>query len=193
MSSQNICSVANPSEIAHVSICHPRVLYNPYCLTRSGAHFGGVLGNEEGATYDHRLLRPEKNVEWRVGWVRRGIVAGGEVGRWIMPRHDPKVLEWIDYVPQETMFWRKRAWDLAGGIDPSFQFALDWDLLAPGHEREAEPFFPFAFRSLAVPGRIHAGELTLDLRARAVCLEPFKARLSCEHGACLQKCGFVRY
>jgi ADP-heptose:LPS heptosyltransferase len=53
-----------------------------------------------------------------------------EVGRWIMPRHDPRSLEWIDYVPQETLFWRKRAWDLVGGIDPSFQFALDWDLLA---------------------------------------------------------------
>ena len=25
-------------------------------------------------------------------------------------------VEWIDYVPQETLFWRKRAWDLAGGI-----------------------------------------------------------------------------
>jgi len=56
--------------------------------------------------------------------------ADKDVGRWIMPRHEPKSLEWIDYVPQETLFWRKRAWDLAGGIDPSFQFALDWDLLA---------------------------------------------------------------
>ncbi|HXA14875.1 MAG TPA: glycosyltransferase [Opitutaceae bacterium] len=53
-----------------------------------------------------------------------------EIGRWIMPRHDPRSLEWIDYVPQETLFWRKRAWDLVGGLDPSFQFALDWDLLA---------------------------------------------------------------
>jgi hypothetical protein len=53
-----------------------------------------------------------------------------EIGRWIMPRHDPRALEWIDYVPQETLFWRKRAWDLVGGLDPSFQFALDWDLLA---------------------------------------------------------------
>jgi GT2 family glycosyltransferase len=52
-----------------------------------------------------------------------------EIGRWIMPPHEDRVLDWIDYVPQETMFWRKRAWDLAGGIDPSFQFALDWDLL----------------------------------------------------------------
>lgn len=53
-----------------------------------------------------------------------------EVGRWIMPRHDPATLEWIDYVPQETLFWRKRIWDKVGGLDPSYQFALDWDLLA---------------------------------------------------------------
>ncbi|WP_404421362.1 glycosyltransferase family 9 protein [Nibricoccus sp. IMCC34717] len=53
-----------------------------------------------------------------------------EVGRWIMPRHDNATLEWIDYVPQETLFWRKRLWDRVGGIDPTFQFALDWDLLA---------------------------------------------------------------
>lgn len=65
--------------------------------------------------YGHRIIIDEND---------------GDVGRWIMPRHDPHVLEWIDYVPQETLFWRKRAWDLAGGIDPSFQFALDWDLLA---------------------------------------------------------------
>ena len=73
-----------------------------------------------------------------------------DVGRWIMPRHDPATLEWIDYVPQETMFWRKRAWDLAGGIDPSFQFALDWDLLArfqqAGCRMVRVPYFLGAFR-----------------------------------------------
>jgi ADP-heptose:LPS heptosyltransferase/GT2 family glycosyltransferase len=56
--------------------------------------------------------------------------ADREVGRWVMPAHEEDSIEWIDYVPQETLFWRKRAWDLAGGIDPTFQFALDWDLLA---------------------------------------------------------------
>jgi ADP-heptose:LPS heptosyltransferase/GT2 family glycosyltransferase len=73
-----------------------------------------------------------------------------EVGRWIMPRHNPATLEWIDYVPQETLFWRKRAWDLAGGIDPSFQFALDWDLLArfqqAGCRLVRVPYFLGAFR-----------------------------------------------
>ncbi len=73
-----------------------------------------------------------------------------EIGRWIMPRHHPETLEWIDYVPQETMFWRKRAWDLTGGIDPSFQFALDWDLLARFHQAQCRmvrlPYFLGAFR-----------------------------------------------
>jgi ADP-heptose:LPS heptosyltransferase len=56
-----------------------------------------------------------------------------EIGRWVMPRHERDSIEWIDYVPQETLYWRKRAWDLAGGVDTTFQFALDWDLLARFH------------------------------------------------------------
>lgn len=51
-----------------------------------------------------------------------------EVGRWVLPPHNPETLRWIDFIPQETMFWRVRAWDNVGGLDPSFHFALDWDL-----------------------------------------------------------------
>jgi len=80
-----------------------------------------------------------------------------EIGRWVMPRHHAETLAWIDYVPQETMFWRKRAWDLAGGIDPSFQFALDWDLLArfqqAGGRMVRLPYFLAAFR-------VHASQKT---------------------------------
>ena len=55
---------------------------------------------------------------------------GMEIGRWIMPGHNSAVLSWVDYVPQETLFWRRGIWDKAGGqIDESFQFAMDWDLL----------------------------------------------------------------
>ncbi len=74
----------------------------------------------------------------------------GEIGRWIMPRHDPATLEWIDYVPQETLFWRRRAWDQIGGLDPSFHFALDWDLLARFQQAGARivrlPYFLGCFR-----------------------------------------------
>lgn len=53
-----------------------------------------------------------------------------QIGRWILPGHDDKVLSWADFVPQETLFWRRRIWEKSGGrMDESFQFALDWDLL----------------------------------------------------------------
>ncbi|WP_145573389.1 glycosyltransferase family 2 protein [Yersinia alsatica] len=53
-----------------------------------------------------------------------------EIGRWILPGHDNEVLSWTDYVPQETLFWRRSIWEKAGGqIDESFRFAMDWDLL----------------------------------------------------------------
>ncbi len=54
---------------------------------------------------------------------------GQEVGRWHLPPHDPEVLRLYDFVPQETLFWRRRIWDQVGGVDPMFHFALDWDLL----------------------------------------------------------------
>ncbi|MFZ5494457.1 MAG: glycosyltransferase [Verrucomicrobiota bacterium] len=73
-----------------------------------------------------------------------------EIGRWIMPPHDRASLEWIDYVPQETLYWRRRAWDAVGGLDPSFQFALDWDLLARFQQAGARivrlPYFLGCFR-----------------------------------------------
>lgn len=53
-----------------------------------------------------------------------------EVGRWILPAHDPDVLRFVDYVPQETVFWRRRLWERTGAhIDATMQFALDWELL----------------------------------------------------------------
>lgn len=54
---------------------------------------------------------------------------GLEINRWILPPHDPEVLKINDYVPQETLFWRRRVWEAVDGINPSFQFALDWDFL----------------------------------------------------------------
>lgn len=54
---------------------------------------------------------------------------GSEVGRWLSPRRACDDLRHQDLIPQETMFWRRRLWDRVGGIDPSFHFALDWDLL----------------------------------------------------------------
>jgi len=54
---------------------------------------------------------------------------GEEIGRWVLPPHDPEVLRSVDYVPQETLFWRTELWRKVGGISTNFRFALDWDLL----------------------------------------------------------------
>ena len=54
----------------------------------------------------------------------------GQIGSWILPRHDDLALTLADFVPQETLFWRRRVWDAVGGrVDPDFGYALDWDLL----------------------------------------------------------------
>ncbi len=53
-----------------------------------------------------------------------------EIGRWVMPKHDDTVLGWADFIPQETLFWRRRIWEEAGGyIDEEYDFAMDWELI----------------------------------------------------------------
>jgi glycosyltransferase involved in cell wall biosynthesis len=74
-----------------------------------------------------------------------------EIGRWVMPPHDDEILSWADYIPQETMFWRREIWDRAGGfIDKDLKFAMDWDLILRFREAGAKivrlPRFLGAFR-----------------------------------------------
>ena len=74
-----------------------------------------------------------------------------EIGRWILPRHDNDVILWADYVPQETLFWRRSIWEKSGGqMDESYQFALDWDMLVrfrnAGARMVRVPRFLAAFR-----------------------------------------------
>ncbi|MBX3750689.1 MAG: glycosyltransferase [Opitutaceae bacterium] len=79
--------------------------------------------------------------------------ASQEIARWFLPPHDPAVLRLNDFVPQETLFWRRRVWDQVGGIDPAFHFAIDWDLLlrlqAAGARIVRVPFFLACFRAHA--------------------------------------------
>jgi glycosyltransferase involved in cell wall biosynthesis len=65
--------------------------------------------------YGHRVLTDE---------------ADREIGRWVLPRHCDDVLSWADFIPQETLFWRREIWERAGGyIDQSLRFAMDWELI----------------------------------------------------------------
>lgn len=98
---------------------------------------------EVDVVYGNRLLIDEDDLE---------------IGRWIIPGHDSAVLSWADYVPQETLFWRRQIWDKTGGrVDESFQFAMDWDLLLRFRDAGAKfghiPRFLGAFR-------IHARQKT---------------------------------
>jgi glycosyltransferase involved in cell wall biosynthesis len=54
---------------------------------------------------------------------------GSEIGRAIIPTHNPKALQYAGYVPQETMFWRRRVWDAIEPMDVGFDYALDWDFM----------------------------------------------------------------
>lgn len=85
----------------------------------------------------------------------------GQVGAWVLPAHSDLALTLADYVPQETLFWRRRVWDKAGAfVDPSFGYALDWDLLLRFRDAGAKmvrvPRFLGAFR-------IHAAQKTTAL------------------------------
>ena len=86
--------------------------------------------------------------------------AGQEVGRWILPRHNAEAIRHFDYVPQETLFWRKSLYEAVGGVDQSFQFAMDWDLLlrflSAGARFYRAPYFLACFR-------IHNKQKTLTL------------------------------
>jgi GT2 family glycosyltransferase len=86
--------------------------------------------------YGHRVLIDER---------------GDEIGRWVLPPHDDDVLPLADYIPQETMFWRRTAWERVGSrLDDSFQFAMDWELIlrlrAAGLRFARLPRFLGAFR-----------------------------------------------
>jgi GT2 family glycosyltransferase len=91
---------------------------------------------EVDVVYGHRILINESDQE---------------IGRWMMPVHDNQILSWADFIPQETLFWRRQIWEKVGGqIDESFHFALDWDLLVRFREAGARftrlPRFVGGFR-----------------------------------------------
>jgi glycosyltransferase involved in cell wall biosynthesis len=83
----------------------------PGALEFVARFFAGNPGVD--ALYSHRVFIDENN---RVD------------SYWLLPEHRNWIMKRWDYIPQETCFWRRRIYEQAGGIDPSFQFALDYDL-----------------------------------------------------------------
>jgi GT2 family glycosyltransferase len=110
--------------------------YQPGALAYVADYF--AQHPEVDVLYGHRIVVDEES---------------REIARWFLPAHDAAVLRLNDFVPQETLFWRRRVWDRVGGLDPSFQFALDWDLLlrfqAAGARIVRVPYFLACFRAHA--------------------------------------------
>jgi glycosyltransferase involved in cell wall biosynthesis len=84
-------------------------------------------------------------------------VQGLEIGRAILPAHDNKALHYAGYVPQETMFWRRRVWDSIGSMDVNFHYALDWDFLL---RAQAAGFKITRVRRFLACFRVHDGQKT---------------------------------
>ncbi len=83
--------------------------------------------------------------------------AGSEIGRAILPAHSREALRYAGYVPQETMFWRRRVWDAIGPMDTKFQYALDWDFML----RAQAAGFKFArLRRFLACFRVHDAQKT---------------------------------
>lgn len=85
----------------------------PRALERVGKYFARHPNVD--VVYGHRLLIDSEDQV---------------INRWILPAHDHRLIQWGDYIPQETMFWRRSLWEKVGGmINEQFQFAMDWDLI----------------------------------------------------------------
>jgi GT2 family glycosyltransferase len=110
--------------------------YTPGALAFVSDYFARHPGVD--VVYGHRIVVDEQS---------------REIARWFLPRHDDEVLRLNDFVPQETLFWRRRLWDRVGGLDTSFHFAVDWDLLlrfqAAGASIVRIPWFLACFRAHA--------------------------------------------
>jgi glycosyltransferase involved in cell wall biosynthesis len=126
----------------------------PGALTCVAAYFARNPGID--VVYGNRLMIDEED---------------HEIGVWVLPSHDDSALTLVDFIPQETLFWRRSIWEASGAeVDADFGYALDWDLLlrfrAAGARFARIPRFLGAFRVHAEQKTTAAGDLGLAETAR---------------------------
>ena len=102
-----------------------------------------------------------------------------QIGSWVLPPHDDEELALLDFVPQETLFWRRN--DLGGTpVDrsiPSLRFAIDWDLLLRLREHGARDGAPTPLpRRLPRPRGAEDSDLERPVPDRVRCAAPASTR-----------------
>ena len=109
-------------------------LLAPGALNYVGEYF--VRNPDVDVVYGHRIIIDD---------------VGQEIGRWILPSHDNEANRYFDYIPQETMFWRRSLYNAVGGIDSNLHFTMDWDLILKFQDHGAKfvrlPYFLGCFRA----------------------------------------------
>jgi len=120
----------------------------PGTLARVGRYF--AEHPEVDMVYGNRVLIDEQ---------------GRDVGVWVTPAHSDDSLQWFDFIPQETAFWRRSIWETVGGIDCGFEYGFDWELFLrfqrAGARIERLPRFLGAFRQ-------HEGQKTRVYQEQAL-------------------------
>ncbi|MBX3064491.1 MAG: glycosyltransferase [Anaerolineae bacterium] len=86
--------------------------------------------------------------------LRKVIDANSRVQtRWLRGIPDEFIFKRVDFIPQETVYWSRRVWEQVGGLDESFQFALDYEfflrILQRGYDFNLLPHYIGAFRMYA--------------------------------------------
>ncbi len=123
-------------------------IYLPFALQNAAYYF--MRHPNVDVLYSHRVIINENDEN---------------IGYWVLPPFNARILKWIDYIPQETIFWRRRIWEKVGGrFDENFQYALDWEILLRFLEAGAVfkriPAFWGAFR-------VYEGQKTFHDNARS--------------------------
>jgi glycosyltransferase involved in cell wall biosynthesis len=84
-------------------------------------------------------------VDWLYGNCRLIDEAGKTIGKLQAPRFNlNRMVMGAEYIPQPTVFWRRRAAEMAGKMDVRLQYAMDYDFFIrlgkrnPGHHLNSE-------------------------------------------------------
>lgn len=122
-------------------------------------------------------------------------------GRFLRPKKEMGFSRFVflhdhNYIPQPSMFWRRTLYEAVGGLDPSFELAMDADLWARFSERTRIAHIPRYLscmrfypqqktRSRRIEGRREDGAIRAQ-RIHSLATRPFAAALLAVAARCVR-------